>query len=68
MMRKSHSAGFKFKVALAAAKGDQTIADICRDYEVAQSVVPKRKKELLAHGGEVFTDGKQARCTEAGLE
>ena len=32
--RRNHSAVFKAKVALAAAKGDKTIAELASEYEV----------------------------------
>lgn len=54
MKRKKHSAAFKFKVALAAIKGDRTITTICQDFEIAPSLVHKWKKELLENGSELF--------------
>ena len=32
--RRNHNAAFKAKVALAAAKGDKTIAELASEYEV----------------------------------
>ena len=32
--RRNHSAAFKAKVALAAVKGDRTVAEIAQQYEV----------------------------------
>jgi transposase len=32
--RRNHSAAFKTKVALAAVKGDKTIAELASEYEV----------------------------------
>ncbi len=32
--RRNHSAAFKAKVALAAIKGDKTIAELASEYEV----------------------------------
>ena len=34
MKKKPHSAAFKFKVALAAIKGDKTTAELCQEYGV----------------------------------
>jgi len=56
MPRKRHSASFKFQVALAAAKGEKTIAEICQDFEVAPSLVHKWKKELLERGADMFDE------------
>ena len=55
MKRKKHSASFKFKVALAAHKGDKTILEICQQYEIAASLVHKWKKELQEQGVEIFS-------------
>ena len=37
--RRNHSAQFKAKVALAAAKGDKTIAELASEFEVHTSAV-----------------------------
>ena len=60
MKRKKYSATFKFKVALAAAKGDQTISDICQHFEIAASLVHKWKKELLENGVELFESSSKS--------
>lgn len=54
-MKKKHSPTFKFKIALEALKG-RPIVDICREYEVAQSLVHKWKKQLQKSGSLVFGD------------
>lgn len=53
-MKKTHSAMVKFKVALAAITG-QPVADICRQYEIAESMVHKWKKQLKENGVVVFS-------------
>ena len=58
-MKKSHSAGLKYKVALAALTG-QKIVDICSRYEVAESLVHKWKKQLNEEGSSVFSSSKKA--------
>ena len=57
-MRKIHSKDFKFKVALEALRGDLTIAQIVSKYQVAESLVHRWKKQVLDHGGDIFS-GKQ---------
>lgn len=64
MKRKRHSAKFKFKVALAALKGDATIADICQTYEIAASQVHKWKKDLLDHGVDIFDKDKPKKAKQ----
>jgi transposase-like protein len=57
-MKKKHSALVKFKVALAALTG-QPIIDICNQYEVAESLVHKWRKQLKEEGVVVFTQGNK---------
>lgn len=40
-MRKKHSKELKFKVAMAALKGDKTVNEICKEFGVAPSLVHK---------------------------
>lgn len=54
-MKKKHSPAFKFKIALEALKG-RPIVDICRDYQIAQSLVHKWKTQLQKSGALVFGD------------
>jgi transposase-like protein len=56
-MRKKHSPAYKFKVALEALSG-KPITDICRKYEVAQSLVHRWKTQLKNHGSNVFGEIK----------
>jgi len=52
--RKQHSAQFKFRVALEAAKGDQTRNQIASNYSVHPGQVSEWKKRLMAEGGQLF--------------
>jgi len=45
--RRNHSAQFKAKVALAAAKGDKTIAELASQYEVHPTQITKWKTRTL---------------------
>lgn len=54
-MRKTHPASIKLKVSLAALSG-QPITDICKQFEVAESLVHKWKKQLKENGTVVFQD------------
>jgi transposase-like protein len=60
MQRKTFSAEFKAKVALAALKGDKTINEIAGEHEVYPNQVTTWKKEALAGLVEVFS-GKRGR-------
>lgn len=63
-VRKPRSPKFKLKVALAALSGKQTIAEICQQYEVAESVVHKWKRRLQDEGEAVFTGAKKSTSTK----
>ena len=63
-MRKKHSEQFKFKIAVLAVKGDMTLAELCRDYEISPSLVHKWKKQLLEQGVEVFAKSNGQKSTE----
>lgn len=52
---KKWSATAKLKIALEAFKGDKTINEICKAYNVAPSQVHQWKKLLLDEGNEIFS-------------
>lgn len=54
-MRKTHPASIKLKVTLAALSG-QPIPDISKQFEDAESLVHKWKKQLKENGTVVFQD------------
>jgi transposase-like protein len=57
--RRNHSAAFKAKVALAAAKGDKTIAELASQHEVHASQINKWKKHLLESLPDIFSCRRQ---------
>jgi putative transposase len=52
--RRRHTAQFKFKVALEAAKEDKTINEIASQHAVHPNLVSQWKKQLLEEGASVF--------------
>ena len=58
--RKRHSAEFKARVALEAAKGLKTSSELAREYQVHPTQIRQWKRQLLEELPEVFRNGKVA--------
>ena len=57
--RRNHSPSFRAKVALAALKGDLTIAELVQKYDVHANQIGDWKKQLLESAPDVFGKGAQ---------
>ena len=58
--RKKHNAAFKAKVALAAIKGDRTIAELAGEFGVHPNQIYNGKKQLQEGAASVFESGASA--------
>lgn len=58
--RRNHSGGFKAKVALAALKGDKTLAELAEIFDVHPNQITEWKQQLLERVAEVFGGAKQS--------
>ncbi len=52
--RRNHGAPFKAQVALAAVKGDKTLAELAEQFQVHPTQITEWKQQLLARAAEVF--------------
>ena len=52
--RRNHSSAFKSKVALAAVKGEKTIAELSQQFDVHPNQIQDWKKRLVEGAEDVF--------------
>lgn len=63
-IRKSHSSEFKYRVALAALKGEETMAALSQRFGVHVSQIQKWKAYLEEQGPKLFADGRHKEAEE----
>ena len=61
--RRNHTPAFKAKVALAAIKGERTLADLAQQFDVHPNQITQWKAQLLEGAAGVF--GSEARADAA---
>jgi transposase-like protein len=59
--RRNHSAAFKAKVALAAIKGEKTLAELAQLYDVHSTQITAWKAQLLEGAAGLFGAGCAAK-------
>src|SRR5438093_4685323 len=52
--RRNHSPAFKAKVALAAVKGEKTLAELAQQYDVHSNLITQGRTRLLEGAADVF--------------
>lgn len=52
--RRNHSPGFKAKVAMAALRGDKTLAELADHYDLHANQIQDWKKQLLEKAVQIF--------------
>ncbi len=52
--RRNHTPVFKSRVALAAIKGDKTVAELSQQFDVHSNQITQWKNQLLERAGVVF--------------
>ena len=61
--RRNHGATFKAQVALAAVKGDKTLAELAEQFGVHPTQITDWKQHLLARAADVFGGTKPTADT-----
>lgn len=56
--RRNHSATFKAEVALAALKGDQTLAELSTKFDLHQNQIIDWKNQLLQQSSSIFDQSR----------
>ena len=62
--RRRHSASFKAKVALEAAKQTRTISELAKTFQVHPVQISQWKKQLLDGAESLFRDGRRREHEE----
>src|SRR3954464_4493056 len=62
--RRNHTPAFKAKVALAAVRGDKTLAELAQQFDIHPNQITQWKAQLLDGAAGVF--GSEARGERAG--
>jgi len=60
-IRRNHSPAFKAKVALAVLRGDQTISELAKRFDVHPNLITQWKSLLVDKAADVFSGGKTAK-------
>lgn len=66
--RRIFSASFKAKVALSAARGDKTLAELASQHGVYPNQISAWKKQLLEGASGLFEDGRKRSSAEESVE
>ncbi|MET4804855.1 transposase [Bradyrhizobium sp. LB11.1] len=66
--RRNHTAAFKAKVALAAVKGDRTLAQLAEQFDVHPNQITSWKAQLEGGAADVFGPGSGSRLVEPTID
>jgi transposase len=63
--RRNHSPAFKAKLAVAAIKGEKTLAELAHQFDVHPNQIAQWRTQLLEGAPGVFGDGTKAEAAPA---
>ena len=66
--RRNHAPGFKAKVAIAAIKGDKTLAELAEHFDVHPNQITDWKQQLQESAADVFGGPSKAKAAEPDLK
>jgi transposase len=66
--RRNHAPGFKAKVALAAIKGDKTLAELAEHFDVHPNQISEWKQQLQESAPDVFGGSPRSKMAEPDLK
>jgi len=66
--RRNHKPDFKAKVALAALKGDLTLAELSEKFDVHQNQITEWKRQLLENADQAFGGEKASEDSEVKIK
>ena len=66
--RRNHAAGFKAKVAIAAIKGDKTLAELAEQFDVHPNQISEWKQQLQESAIDVFESNSKAKAAAPDLK
>ena len=61
--RRNHTPAFKAKVALAAIKGERTLAELAQQFDVHANQITQWRSQLLEGAADVFGDARPEPST-----
>ena len=66
--RRNHAPGFKAKVALAAIKGDRTMAELAEHFDVHPNQISDGKQQLQESAADVFGGPPKSKAAEPDIK